>query len=62
MIEKTQNYINGAWVDAQSSEIIEVMNPADDSVMGVGAASTAEDVDLAVAAANFQPKKKESPS
>lgn len=51
MIEKTQNYINGAWIDAQSSEIIEVMNPSDDSVMGVVAASTAEDVDLAVAAA-----------
>ena len=51
MIEKTQNYIRGAWVDAQSSEIIEVMNPSDDSVMGVVAASTAEDVDLAVAAA-----------
>ena len=51
MIEKTQNYINGAWVDAQSSEIIEVMNPSDDSVMGVVAASTVEDVDLAVAAA-----------
>ena len=51
MIEKTQNYINGAWVDTQSSEIIEVMNPSDDSVMGVVAASTAEDVDLAVAAA-----------
>ena len=51
MIEKTQNYINGAWVDAQSSEIIEVMNPSDDSVMGVVAASTADDVDLAVAAA-----------
>lgn len=51
MIKKTQNYINGAWVDAQSSEIIEVMNPSDDSVMGVVAASTAEDVDLAVAAA-----------
>ena len=51
MIEKTQNYINGAWVDAQSSEIIEVMNPSDDSVMGVVAASTSEDVDLAVAAA-----------
>ena len=51
MIEKTQNYINGAWVDSQSSEIIEVMNPSDDSVMGVVAASTADDVDLAVAAA-----------
>ncbi len=51
MIEKTQNYINGAWIDAQSSEIIEVMNPSDDSVMGVVAASTADDVDLAVAAA-----------
>ena len=51
MIEKTQNYINGAWVDAQSSEIIEVMNPSDNSVMGVVAASTAEDVNLAVAAA-----------
>ena len=51
MIEKTQNYINGAWVDTQSSEIIEVMNPSDDSVMGFVAASTAEDVDLAVAAA-----------
>ena len=51
MIEKTQNYINGAWVDSQSSEIIDVMNPSDDSVMGVVAASTADDVDLAVAAA-----------
>ena len=50
-MEKLDFYINGAWVDAQSSEIIEVMNPSDDSVMGVVAASTAEDVDLAVAAA-----------
>ena len=51
MLDKKNFYINGAWVDAQSSEIIEVMNPSDDSVMGVVAASTAEDVDLAVAAA-----------
>ena len=35
MLEKLQMYINGEWVDSHSTETIEVMNPSDDSVLGV---------------------------
>ena len=51
MLEKLQMYINGEWVDSHSSETIEVMNPSDDSVMGVITAGNSDDVDKAVAAA-----------
>ena len=67
MLEKLQMYINGEWVDSHSTETIEVMNPSDDSVLGVITAGNSDDVDRAVAAAKaafvdlvFQLKRKES--
>ena len=51
MLEKLQMYINGEWVDSHSTETIEVMNPSDDSVLGVITAGNSDDVDKAVAAA-----------
>ena len=51
MLEKLQMYINGEWVDSHSTETIEVMNPSDDSVLGVITAGNADDVDAAVSAA-----------
>ena len=51
MLEKLQMYINGEWVDSHSTETIEVMNPSDDSVLGMIAAGNSDDVDKAVAAA-----------
>ena len=51
MLEKLQMYINGEWVDSHSTETIEVMNPSDDSVLGVITAGNSEDVDDAVASA-----------
>ena len=51
MLEKLQMYINGEWVDSYSTETIEVMNPSDDSVLGMIAAGNSDDVDKAVAAA-----------
>ena len=51
MIEKLEMYINGEWVESHSSETIEVMNPSDDSVLGVITAGNSDDVDKAVAAA-----------
>ena len=51
MLEKLQMYINGEWVDSSSSETIEVMNPSNDSVLGIITAGNSDDVDRAVAAA-----------
>ena len=44
MLEKLQMYINGEWVDSHSTETIEVMNPSDDSVLGMIAAGNSDDV------------------
>ncbi len=44
-------YINGAWVEPLSSNRREVMNPATEQSVGTIAMGTAEDVDVAVAAA-----------
>ncbi|HHL40661.1 MAG TPA: aldehyde dehydrogenase family protein [Deltaproteobacteria bacterium] len=52
MAERIMNLIDGRWVEAASGRTIESVNPADTSdVVGVVAASGAEDVDAAVAAA-----------
>ena len=51
MLEKLQMYINGEWVDSHSTETIEVMNPSDDSILGIITAGNSDDVDKAVAAA-----------
>jgi acyl-CoA reductase-like NAD-dependent aldehyde dehydrogenase len=46
-----QHYINGAWVSARSSEVIDVVNPADETVIGTIPQGTAEEVDAAARAA-----------
>ena len=51
MKEMHKFYINGEWVDSMGSEIIEVINPSDESIIGTIAAGTKEDIDQAVAAA-----------
>lgn len=47
-----KNYINGEWVDAQSTEALDVPNPATGEVLARVPISTKTDVDLAVSAAN----------
>ncbi|MGW5125176.1 aldehyde dehydrogenase family protein [Streptomyces sp. NPDC004069] len=44
-------YIDGAWRPAAGPDVIEVVNPADERVIGTVPAGTAEDVDAAVRAA-----------
>nr|WSZ18356.1 aldehyde dehydrogenase family protein [Streptomyces canus] len=44
-------YIDGEWRPATGPDLIEVVNPADEQVLGRVPAGTAEDVDLAVRAA-----------
>ncbi|MEV5079171.1 aldehyde dehydrogenase family protein, partial [Streptomyces sp. NPDC056159] len=44
-------YIDGAWRPAEGRDVIEVVNPADERVIGTVPAGTAEDVDAAVRAA-----------
>ncbi|MCZ2525784.1 aldehyde dehydrogenase family protein [Streptomyces sp. HB2AG] len=44
-------YIDGAWRPSGSSDVIEVVDPADEQVIGTVPAGTADDVDAAVRAA-----------
>ncbi|WP_199837440.1 aldehyde dehydrogenase family protein, partial [Streptomyces caniscabiei] len=44
-------YIGGTWRPAAGTDTIEVVNPADEQVIGRVPAGTAEDVDAAVRAA-----------
>ncbi|MEV3969643.1 aldehyde dehydrogenase family protein [Streptomyces sp. NPDC050698] len=44
-------YIGGAWRPAAGQDVIEVVNPADEQIIGTVPAGTAEDVDAAVRAA-----------
>ena len=44
-------YINGSWVESDSVEQIEVLNPATEEILGKITAGTKEDVDIAVKAA-----------
>lgn len=44
-------YIDGAWRPAAGQDVIEVVNPADEQVVGRVPAGTAADVDTAVRAA-----------
>ena len=55
MLEKLQMYINGEWVDSHSTETIEVMNPSDDSVLGVITAGNSDDVDKALSTSSELP-------
>ncbi len=47
-----QFYINGAWVDPATPEVIDVINPATEESVGQISAGSAADVNKAVAAAN----------
>ena len=64
MKDKLQFYINGSWVDSESNEKIEVINPANEEIIGHVTAGTKGDIDRAVAAAleafsSFQHTSKE---
>lgn len=50
---KLKNYINGEWVEACSSDSLEVLNPATSEVIATVPLSSKEDVDQAVKAANI---------
>ena len=45
-------YINGEWVQSESNELIDVINPATEEVIGQVTAGTKSDIDLAVKAAH----------
>ena len=45
-------YINGEWVDSESNELIDVVNPANEEVIGQVTAGTKDDIDDAVTAAS----------
>ncbi len=45
------HFINGEWTKAPNAEVIEIVNPADERVIGSVPAGTPEDVDRAVRAA-----------
>ncbi len=51
MKDKLQFYINGSWVDSESNEKIEVINPANEEIIGHVTAGTKGDIDRAVEAA-----------
>jgi aldehyde dehydrogenase (NAD+) len=51
MKDKLQFYINGSWVDSESNEKIEVINPANEKIIGHVTAGTKGDIDKAVEAA-----------
>ncbi|UXR69152.1 MULTISPECIES: aldehyde dehydrogenase family protein [unclassified Staphylococcus] len=51
MLERTKQYINGAWVESDSGETIDVINPATEEVFGRVAKGNKADVDKAVQAA-----------
>ena len=52
MKDKLKFYINGQWVESESNEKIEVINPANESIVGHVTAGTKEDIDHAVQAAS----------
>ena len=51
MTNQTMFYINGEWVESSTGELLDVVNPASEEVIGQVALGGAEDVDRAVAAA-----------
>ena len=44
-------YINGDWIKSDSNELIDVINPANEEIVGQVTAGTKDDIDKAVAAA-----------
>ena len=51
MYDCTKNYINGEWVASQANDLHDIINPATEESIGQVAYGTADDVDVAVAAA-----------
>jgi len=51
VLDRTQLYIDGAWVESEGTGRIDVINPATEKVIATLAEGTAGDVDRAVAAA-----------
>ena len=51
MKDKLKFYINGQWVESESNEKIEVINPANETIVGHVTSGTKEDIDSAVNAA-----------
>ena len=45
-------YINGEWIKSDSSELIDVINPANEEIIGQVTAGTKDDIDAAVNAAS----------
>ena len=62
-VKTYQQFIGGSFVDAADGRTAEVINPANDQVIGTVPASSAEDVDRAVNAADeaFQTWRKTTP-
>src|SRR5271157_1499482 len=52
MAEVLKNYVNGQFIESESTEFFEARNPATDEVLALVPKSTAEEVDAVVAAAN----------
>jgi malonate-semialdehyde dehydrogenase (acetylating) / methylmalonate-semialdehyde dehydrogenase len=50
-VKKIQNYINGEWVDSESTQISDVLNPATGQLLAKVPASTKGEVDAAIKAA-----------
>jgi len=51
MYDCTKNYINGEWLSSDATNLHDIINPATEESIGQVAYGTANDVDLAVAAA-----------
>ena len=50
-MKKYQHYINGEWIGSTGNEIIAVVNPATEEIIGEISAANKDDIDLAVEAA-----------
>ena len=50
-MKKYEHYINGEWIDSTGNEIIAVVNPATEEIIGEISAANKDDIGLAVAAA-----------
>ena len=51
MKDKLDFYINGSWVESESTEKIEVINPSNEELIGHITAGTKDDINNAVKAA-----------
>ena len=62
MTLRCKNYVDGEWVDSQSSEVQQVVNPATTELLAEVAMSTEQEVQAAIAAANEAfPEWRETP-